>query len=175
MTIQPAKKLTSKPKKNATHYINKQELFEKFLAWHQTDDYKDNPKPRPPETILLDAWKIITHYTNQKKFFNIAPELLEEAAPLGLEFCIKYLHNFNPEKSNNPFSYITQFAHNAILQVFKVDKKEKMNRMKLLTTTMSSATYLRTDGEIDLIVAGEFAQDAVKYLEQSQKDYAKKD
>ena len=29
----------------------------------------------------------------------------------GIENCVQYIHNFNPEKSTNPFAYFTQIIH----------------------------------------------------------------
>ncbi len=31
----------------------------------------------------------------------------------GIENCVQYIHNFNPEKSSNPFAYFTQIIHYA--------------------------------------------------------------
>jgi len=37
--------------------------------------------------------------------------------------CMKYAHNFNPEKTDNPFAYFTQYCNNAFLQVMEREKK----------------------------------------------------
>ena len=41
----------------------------------------------------------------------------------GLENCINYLNNFNPEKSDNPFAYFTQIIWFAFLR--RIDKEKK--------------------------------------------------
>lgn len=37
--------------------------------------------------------------------------------------CIKYMHNFKPERSKNPFAYFTQIIHNSFLNSIKKQKK----------------------------------------------------
>lgn len=39
--------------------------------------------------------------------------------------CIKYLKNFNPEKSNNPFSYVTQICKNSFIAYIKKQRNHK--------------------------------------------------
>jgi hypothetical protein len=41
----------------------------------------------------------------------------------GLENCVNYLNNFNPEKSSNPFAYFTQIIWYAFLR--RIDKEKK--------------------------------------------------
>ena len=40
--------------------------------------------------------------------------------------CVQYVHNFNPEKSQNPFAYFTQIIHYAFLRQYP--KREKATR-----------------------------------------------
>jgi hypothetical protein len=40
----------------------------------------------------------------------------------GIENCLQYLNNFNPEKSNNPFAY---FYTNNLLCIYKKNTKRK--------------------------------------------------
>jgi DNA-directed RNA polymerase specialized sigma24 family protein len=37
--------------------------------------------------------------------------------------CVKYLKNFNREKSNNPFAYITQICRNSFVNYIKIQAK----------------------------------------------------
>ena len=45
--------------------------------------------------------------------------------------CIKYLKNFNPEKSQNPFAYITQICSNAFIAYITKQKKHSNIKNKL--------------------------------------------
>ena len=42
----------------------------------------------------------------------------------GIENCLQYLNNFNPEKSQNAFAYITQIIYYAFLRRIQKEKKQ---------------------------------------------------
>lgn len=50
----------------------------------------------------------------------------EDMVSEGMVFCLKYLKNFNPEKSQNPFAYITQIFRNAFLNYIKKQKRHSL-------------------------------------------------
>ena len=51
--------------------------------------------------------------------------------------CIRdrYIHNFNPEKSQNPFAYFTQIIHYAFLRRIQKEKKQLEIKNKILEKT----------------------------------------
>ena len=50
----------------------------------------------------------------------------------GIENCLQYIHNFNPEKSKNPFSYFTQIIYYAFLRRIQKEKKQTHVRNKII-------------------------------------------
>ena len=50
----------------------------------------------------------------------------------GIENCIQYLHNFDPEKSSNPFAYFTQIVYYAYLRRIAKEKRQQAIREKIL-------------------------------------------
>jgi hypothetical protein len=46
----------------------------------------------------------------------------------GIENCLMYLHNFNPDKSNNPFAYFTQIIYFAFVR--RIQKEQKQQYIK---------------------------------------------
>ena len=48
--------------------------------------------------------------------------------------CIRdrYINNFNPEKSSNPFAYFTQIIHYAFLRRIQKEKKQLEIRQKII-------------------------------------------
>ena len=50
----------------------------------------------------------------------------------GIENCLMYAHNFNPEKSTNPFSYFTQMIYYAFLRRIEKEKKQNYIKYKLM-------------------------------------------
>jgi len=50
----------------------------------------------------------------------------------GIENCLQYINNFNPEKSNNPFAYFTQIIYFAFIRRITKEKKQSKIKDKLL-------------------------------------------
>ena len=50
----------------------------------------------------------------------------------GIENCIQYIHNFDPEKSSNPFAYFTQIVYYAYLRRIAKEKRQQSIREKIL-------------------------------------------
>jgi hypothetical protein len=65
------------------------------------------------------------------RFVNYAPNWKEEMISDAIEACVKYAHNFNPEKYDNPFAYLTQLVTNAIFQRIKKEHKQQYIKYKL--------------------------------------------
>jgi DNA-directed RNA polymerase specialized sigma24 family protein len=54
----------------------------------------------------------------------------EEMVSDGIENCLQYIHNFNPEKSQNPFAYFTQIIWYAFLRRISKEKKQMYIKFK---------------------------------------------
>ena len=53
----------------------------------------------------------------------------------GIENCVQYIHNFDPEKSKNPFAYFTQIIHYAFLRRIQKEKKQLEIKTKIIEKT----------------------------------------
>ena len=50
----------------------------------------------------------------------------------GIENCLQYVKNFNPEKSSNPFAYFTQIIYYAFLRRIQREKKQTHVKNKMI-------------------------------------------
>jgi len=50
----------------------------------------------------------------------------------GIENCLMYIHNFDPDKSKNPFAYFTQIIYYAFLRRIQKEKKQTELKQKLI-------------------------------------------
>jgi hypothetical protein len=53
----------------------------------------------------------------------------------GIENCLQYIHNFDPEKSSNPFAYFTQVIYFAFLRRIAKEKKQMEIKNKMIERT----------------------------------------
>ena len=56
----------------------------------------------------------------------------EEMVGDGVENCLMYAHNFDPNKSKNPFSYFTQIIYFAFLRRIEKEKKQSYIKYKIM-------------------------------------------
>jgi DNA-directed RNA polymerase specialized sigma24 family protein len=59
----------------------------------------------------------------------------------GIENCVQYIHNFNPEKSQNPFAYFTQIIHYAFLRRIQREKRQLEIKNKILERSGFSEVF----------------------------------
>ena len=59
----------------------------------------------------------------------------------GIENCVQYIHNFNPEKSQNPFAYFTQIIHYAFLRRIQREKRQLEIKNKILEKSGYSEVF----------------------------------
>jgi DNA-directed RNA polymerase specialized sigma24 family protein len=50
----------------------------------------------------------------------------------GIENCLQYASNFNPEKSKNPFAYFTQIIYYAFIRRIQKEKKQQHVKHKII-------------------------------------------
>ena len=66
--------------------------------------------------------KIAEGLSHKPNFINYTYR--DEMIADGIENCLMYFNNFNPDKSNNPFAYFTQIIYYAFLRRIMKEKKQ---------------------------------------------------
>ena len=120
-------------RKRSEHYVNNKEFLYAIVQYKK--DVKDaeeagQPKPRITNYLGECFLKIATHLSYKPNFVNYM--FREDMICDGIENCVQYIHNFNPEKSTNPFAYFTQIIHYAFLRRIQKEKKQMEIRTKIL-------------------------------------------
>jgi DNA-directed RNA polymerase specialized sigma24 family protein len=88
-------------------------------------------KPVPPvvsDYIGECFWLIATRLSTKANFARYP--FREDMVGDAVENCLRYMHNFNPKKSQNPFAYFTQYAHNAFIRRIEAEKGYTTLKMK---------------------------------------------
>ena len=104
-------------RKRSEHYVNNKEFLAALIKYREDiaiAELKGNPKPPIPRYIGECFLKIANHLSFKPNFVNYM--FKEDMISDGIENCVQYVHNFNPEKSQNPFAYFTQIIHYAFLR-----------------------------------------------------------
>ena len=120
-------------KKTDRQYVDNKLFYTVMLKYKiEYDDAKEHGKqsPRIPNYVGECLYKIATRLSMKPNFINYT--FREEMISDGLENCITYLHNFDPEKSQNPFAYFTQIIYYAFLRRIESEKKHLYIKQKTL-------------------------------------------
>ena len=108
------------------HYVRNKDLLEAFRKWRKTKKEGDHLS----DEILKMAMSIAERLLNHRHFRGYPKELKEDMMSNGLLCVVKYAKNFDPDKSNNPFAYLTQILKNGYYQV---SQKEYKNQAKAIS------------------------------------------
>ena len=122
----------ARPKKSE-HYVNNKEFLnalENYFAEVERAKLNDKPKPVIPKYIGECFLKIATHLSFKPNFVNYM--FKDDMVCDGIENCVQYINNFNPEKSKNPFAYFTQIIHYAFLRRIQKEKKQLEIKTKII-------------------------------------------
>ena len=123
-------------KKKSEHYVNNKELLEALIVYRgkvAEAEKLGKPKPRITNYIGECFLKIATHLSFKPNFVNYM--FREDMISDGIENCVQYIHNFDPEKSRNPFAYFTQIIHYAFLRRIQKEKKQLDIKTKIIERT----------------------------------------
>ena len=124
------------PRKKSEHYVNNKELLQALIVYREKVAHaKENNLPKPRITNYLGECflKIATHLSYKPNFVNYM--FRDDMISDGIENCVQYIHNFDPEKSKNPFAYFTQIIHYAFLRRIQKEKKQLDIKTKIIERT----------------------------------------
>tara|TARA_B100002019_G_scaffold47570_1_gene40214 strand:- start:23673 stop:24143 length:471 start_codon:yes stop_codon:yes gene_type:complete len=120
-------------RKRSEHYVNNKEFLAAIIAYKaEIADAEALGQPKPRITNYLGECflKIATHLSYKPNFVNYM--FKDDMVCDGIENCVQYINNFNPEKSKNPFAYFTQIIHYAFLRRIQKEKKQLEIRQKII-------------------------------------------
>ena len=113
------------------HYINNADFLAALIAYKELQkEAKKNKKAPPaiPNYIGECFMKIAEGLSHKPNFNNYTYR--DEMVSDGIENCLMYFDNFDPNKSKNPFAYFTQIIYYAFLRRIQKEKKQTYVKYK---------------------------------------------
>jgi len=123
-----------KPVKN--NYVDNKKLYTEMIKYlnalneAKEQDVPTSNLPRVPDYIGRAILMIANNLAKKPNFIGYSYK--EEMISDGIENCLMYLHNFDPDKSKNPFSYFTTIIYYAFLRRIQREQKQQYIRHKSL-------------------------------------------
>jgi len=155
----------------AKNYVNNKSLLEALIQYKA--DCKEaeecgDPTPKIPEYIGECIFLISTRLATKPNFsgYSYKDDMISD----GIENCIQYIHNFDPEKSQNPFAYFTQIIWFAFLRRIQKEKKQMYIKFKSSQAMMTEAAIMDSNEvQVQLNDPPEYIAEFIKEFESKIK------
>jgi DNA-directed RNA polymerase specialized sigma24 family protein len=153
-----------------THYVDNRKLYEALVEWQKLlrdAEKKKLPKAQLPDYVAECMVKMANRLSQKAGFVNYTYK--EDMVGDALESCLRYIHNFDPERSTNAFAYITQIIHNAFIRRIQKEQKQLYVKMKIVDQSDFADSYERQDHD-----SGHYNNSYVTYLQENMGDVISK-
>ena len=122
--------------KQKPHYVDNKKFLVAMTEWRLKYDKAEKAKRKQPAVTNYIGecfLKIANHLSYRPNFINYTYR--DDMISDGIENCLQYMRNFNPEKSNNPFAYFTQIIYYAFIRRIQKEKKQQDVKAKLIANS----------------------------------------
>lgn len=138
-------------RRKTRNYVNNGDLFDALVEYkrlvREAEDAGEQ-KPRVPDYIGTCIYQIATRLATKPNFSGYSYK--EDMISDGIENCLLYINNFNPEKSQNPFAYFTQIIWYAFLRRIQKEKKQMYIRFKSSQSMLATGETYSGGEDINL-------------------------
>ena len=120
-------------KAKGEHYVDNKVFLKAMTEWKDKCKIAEEADEQiPPVTNYIGECflKIATHLSYRPNFINYTYK--DDMISDGIENCLQYASNFNPEKSSNPFAYFTQIIYYAFIRRIQKEKKQPHVKNKII-------------------------------------------
>ena len=121
-----------KPKQKP-HYVDNKKFLVAMTEYRELRiKAEEEGKKRPQVTNYIGECylKIANHLSYRPNFINYTYR--DDMISDGIENCLQYMDNFDPEKSKNPFAYFTQIIYYAFIRRIQKEKKQYQIKQKII-------------------------------------------
>ncbi len=122
--------------KQKPHYVDNKKFLVAMTEWRLKYDKAEKAKRKQPAVTNYIGecfLKIANHLSYRPNFINYTYR--DDMISDGIENCLQYMSNFNPNKSNNPFAYFTQIIYYAFIRRIQKEKKQQDVKAKLIANS----------------------------------------
>ena len=134
-------------RRKSIHYVDNKVFLEAMKEWKEQcreAEAVGDGTPRISDYIGTCFLKIANGLSHRPNFINYTYK--EDMISDGIENCLQYIHNFNPEKSNNPFAYFTQIIYYAFIRRIQREKKQTHVKHRIISK-QDFVSYVTMEGD----------------------------
>ena len=119
--------------KQKEHYVDNKKFLQAMIEYRdkcKKAEEKNRKKPDVTNYIGECFLKIANHLSYRPNFINYTYR--DDMISDGIENCLQYMNNFDPDKSDNPFAYFTQIIYYAFIRRIQKEKKQMQVKAKII-------------------------------------------
>ena len=119
--------------KNKPHYVDNKKFLQAMIEYRdkcKKAEEKNRKKPEVTNYIGECFLKIANHLSYRPNFINYTYR--DDMISDGIEDCLQYMNNFDPDKSDNPFAYFTQIIYYAFIRRIQKEKKQMQVKANII-------------------------------------------
>ena len=156
-------------KSKKAHYVDNKQLYAVMVEYKKAVDEAEQTgdiKPQVPNYVGRCLLQIANRLATKPNFANYT--FKDDMISDGIENCVSYIHNFDPEKSNNPFAYFTQIIYYAFLRRIQKEKKQLYIKHKSLEQSVLFNSLVEGDDKgigNNVEIGSDYMNDFVKNFE----------
>ena len=152
-------------KKVTQHYVDNKKFLEAMVAYKdKVNSAKENNRKKPDVTNYIGECflKIANHLSYRPNFINYTYR--DDMISDGIENCLQYMNNFDPNKSTNPFAYFTQIIYYAFIRRIQKEKKQQQVKQKLIANAGVENIMDQLEGD-----DAQYKSQMLDFLQRNQK------
>jgi DNA-directed RNA polymerase specialized sigma24 family protein len=149
----------AKRAKDKAFYVSNIQLNQEYLTWYENiklAQAEGIEEPQIPDFIVQSMMRIANKLSYKPNFINYT--FKEDMVSDALYDCVRFAKKFNPEKSTNPFSYITTICFNAFLRRIDKEKSQRYIKAMIVNETDTSAFFDNQDHEANDVYANQYIE-----------------
>ena len=119
--------------KQKPHYVDNKKFLQAMIEYRdKCRKAEEKNRKKPPVTNYIGECflKIANHLSYRPNFINYTYR--DDMISDGIENCLQYMNNFDPDKSDNPFAYFTQIIYYAFIRRIQKEKKQAQVKAKII-------------------------------------------
>ena len=154
-----------KKKKVTQHYVDNKKFLEAMVIYRdKVNSAKENNRKKPDVTNYIGECflKIANHLSYRPNFINYTYR--DDMISDGIENCLQYMSNFDPNKSTNPFAYFTQIIYYAFIRRIQKEKKQQQVKQKLIANAGVENIMDQLEGD-----DAQYRSQLLDFLQRNQK------
>ena len=137
------------------NYVDNKVFYDEMVK--MKEDFQSSGEYEISDFVGKCFMDIASGLSNRPNFINYT--FKDDMIFDGVENCVRYCHNFNPDKSKNPFSYFTQIIYYAFVRRIEKEKKHNYIKHKMTANLLEKMSLDDVDNHEYIMNVSEFMKE----------------